>query len=380
MSKPSLKGITWDHSRGYDPLIACSTEYLNRCGVSVTWQKRSLKDFGDMSLQALAQNYDLLIIDHPHAGVAAASECLLPLEQLLSAQTLEDLRQHSAGPSFDSYHYHNHQWALPIDAAVQSAVYRPDLMQTAIPRTWQAVKDHKHLGMALCPTDSLCCFLTLAAQFNDVKGMHLGNQLISTEVGIKILTLLKTLKQLAHPMSTQWNPINLFDYMSEEDDIHYAPLAFSYTNYSRVGYRNKMLAFTNVPEQQLRSASTQTKSAVLGGAGIAVSAQCQDKKSAADYIKWICSAEVQQSIYTQHQGQPGNVAAWHSPQANNMVSNFFNNTLSTLKQAFVRPRFEAWPHFQEHLGDIVHDYLVHPCDEKKVIDYLNEKFSHLVNQ
>ena len=37
-----LKGITWDHARGYDPLIASSELYFKEKGIQVEWQKRSL--------------------------------------------------------------------------------------------------------------------------------------------------------------------------------------------------------------------------------------------------------------------------------------------------------------------------------------------------
>ena len=88
----TLKGITWDHARGYDPLIAASALYLEEKGVAVNWQKRSLTNFGDQSLEALSKQFDLIIMDHPHAGVAEASSCLLSLHNLLAASTLQELK------------------------------------------------------------------------------------------------------------------------------------------------------------------------------------------------------------------------------------------------------------------------------------------------
>ncbi len=44
------------------------------------------------------------------------------------------------GPSFGSYCYAGHQWALPLDAAAQICVVRPDLMGGRPPPvTWQEV-------------------------------------------------------------------------------------------------------------------------------------------------------------------------------------------------------------------------------------------------
>jgi hypothetical protein len=50
-----LKGITWDHARGYDPLIASSELYFKEKGIQVDWQKRSLTNFGDQSLEELSK-------------------------------------------------------------------------------------------------------------------------------------------------------------------------------------------------------------------------------------------------------------------------------------------------------------------------------------
>ena len=53
-----------------DLLIASSALYEKLFGVKVTWQKRSLTNFGDQSLAGLGKRFDLFIIDHPHAVVA----------------------------------------------------------------------------------------------------------------------------------------------------------------------------------------------------------------------------------------------------------------------------------------------------------------------
>ncbi len=46
MTKPiTLKGMTWSHPRGYDPVVACAELYLKETGVTVEWDKRSLQDF-----------------------------------------------------------------------------------------------------------------------------------------------------------------------------------------------------------------------------------------------------------------------------------------------------------------------------------------------
>ena len=130
MSKIILKGITWAHSRGFTPLMA----YAQRFGelnpdVEVKWQKRTLQQFADFPVEKLAEKYDLLIIDHPWVGCAAATEYVLPLEEYLSKEFLDGQVQNTVGGSHLSYNYNCHQWALAIDAAVPAASYRADLFE-----------------------------------------------------------------------------------------------------------------------------------------------------------------------------------------------------------------------------------------------------------
>ncbi|RUZ93793.1 carbohydrate ABC transporter substrate-binding protein, partial [Mesorhizobium sp. M7A.F.Ca.CA.002.05.1.1] len=44
MSVPILKGMTWSHPRGYDPMVACSSLWQQKTGVVIEWDKRSLQD------------------------------------------------------------------------------------------------------------------------------------------------------------------------------------------------------------------------------------------------------------------------------------------------------------------------------------------------
>ncbi|MDF3042849.1 MAG: transporter substrate-binding protein, partial [Thermomicrobiales bacterium] len=75
-----LRGISWDHPRGHDPMVATAVSYAAaHPDVCVIWDTRSLKDFGDFPIERLTDTYDLLVIDHPFVGFAAATSCLRPL-------------------------------------------------------------------------------------------------------------------------------------------------------------------------------------------------------------------------------------------------------------------------------------------------------------
>jgi len=374
-----LKGITWDHARGYDPLIAASELYFKEKGIQVDWQKRSLTNFGDQSLEELSKQFDLIIMDHPHVGVAESSQCLLPLNDLMNSSILNAVKISSAGPSFESYHYHGKQWALPIDAAMQCASYRADLIvNDSLPNSWEEVftlaktlaSKKLYIGMALCPTDCLCSFLSLTARLG--SPIQENNELLNNEllvepsVGLKALTMLRSMRDVFHPKALDWNPIALYDHMAEQNDIAYSPLAFCYTNYSRAGFRKNILKYHTAPE---------IKNVVLGGAGIAITSSCSNVQEAANYAAWICSDVVQSTIYVNAQGQPGNKMAWENKQANIITNNFFTNTMPSLTNAYVRPRYQGWPKFQTFLGETIHAYLVHDTAPELVLENLQAAYT-----
>ena len=372
MSRVTLQGITWDHPRGFDPLYAASLEYERNFGVRIEWTRRSLKEFGDQSLEQLAKHSDLLIVDHPHSGVAERQGYLLPLNEHLSAASLELLISQSAGPCFSSYHFGAKQWALPIDAAFQSASYRPDLLNLPIPSDWEDVFSlarklsgaGKFVGMALCPTDAMCSFLSLGAVFGFPISAD-QDYLIELNAGLRILELMRRMRDNFHPMSLQWNPIDMYERMATADQVVYAPLAFNYSNYARTGFRQHVLNFSNAPGSV----------AVLGGAGIAVSASTRFVKASCDFAFWICSAEVQKGIYVRHQGQPANVLAWADKGTNKLTHDFFSSCRATLDNAFVRPRYYGWPAFQEWLGETIHRFLLHDDGPEAVLSLINERYA-----
>jgi hypothetical protein len=73
-----LTGITWNHTRGYLPMVATAQRFSElHPDVSITWHKRSLQQFADAPLSDLATRFDLMVIDHPSIGEAAQHNLLL---------------------------------------------------------------------------------------------------------------------------------------------------------------------------------------------------------------------------------------------------------------------------------------------------------------
>ena len=98
-----LKGMTWSHPRGYDPMVACSRLWKERTGVEIDWDKRSLQDFESFPVEELARTYDLIVIDHPHVGEITAQSCLAPLDIAGREQERDALEDGSVGGSYASY-------------------------------------------------------------------------------------------------------------------------------------------------------------------------------------------------------------------------------------------------------------------------------------
>jgi multiple sugar transport system substrate-binding protein len=369
----TLKGITSDHPDAYEPLVAASKLYEAQFGVRVEWQKKSLANPADQSLPELAARFDLLMIDHPHTGIASETNCLLNLDELLPYEQLQELEQQSAGPCFLSYYYQQKQWALPVEAGMQCAASRPDLLGVhPVPGNWDEVfelaeilkQQHLKIGMALCATDCFCTFLSLAVHLGSAPREN-NTLLVTKEVGLLVLEGMRKIRDSFHPNCLDWNPIQLYDHMATGDDVAYSPLAFCNNNYSREGFRKNRLRFHNAPD---------VKDAVLGGAGIAVSANASAPAEAAKYAAWLCSAAVQNDVYIKAQGQPANIIAWKDDAANALTDNFFVNTIDTLAYAYVRPRYNGWTDFQQYLGEALHTFLRNDSSPTEVFDQIQEAY------
>ena len=134
----TLKGMTWDHSRGYDPMIATSKAFAKKHNnkISIQWDKRSLQAFADRPIEQMVEEYDLMVIDYPHVGEVSAKGLLQNFNVDEHSDKLESLKKESVGSSHQSYNIDGYQWALAIDAASQVSCFREDLI-SEIPQSWK---------------------------------------------------------------------------------------------------------------------------------------------------------------------------------------------------------------------------------------------------
>lgn len=378
----TLRGIAWDHPRGYEPLRATSTAFAKKHpSVRIDWDIRSLKEFGDMPIEDLIDTYDLITIDHPYMGQADANQLLLPLEKRLPNQVLRELAAQSVGPSFKSYFYNKHLYALPIDAAALIAAARDDLidqLDLSLPQKREELFDFYTripnpyaVAWPLCATDLWCTFLSLCAQ--DAGRNFIQKRTIEEKTGIAVLDELKQHLEHLHPKSINWNPIQVLDCMAAADEIIYVPFLFGYTNYTRENYTKKVVHFSNSPANPETDVST-----ILGGVGLAISHQCKQPDWAVAYVQYVANAKTQEGIYTANGGQPGNLVAWQHEANNSLCNNFFNNTLETMQKAYVRPQHRGWNQFQEQGADLLHNGLLKDIPSTILMKNLNQLYQSII--
>jgi multiple sugar transport system substrate-binding protein len=356
-----LKGITWNHTRGYLPMVATAQRFceLNPDN-TITWHKRSLQEFADFPLSDLATRFDLMVIDHPSMGEAAHHDLLVPLEVHLPAAFLADQAANSVGASHASYLYEGHQQALAIDAATPISAYRPDLLRQAnaeLPSTWDDLLTLARLGLVTVPAIPIDSLMNL---------FMLADEVIAKPEGTQALQLLRELVQLSAPGSTERNPIRTWQVLADSTTVAYCPFAYGYSNYSRPGY-----AANTLHTSSLVTFAGKPLRSTLGGAGLAVSKSCRHLDHALAYAQFVASPCTQQTLYTASGGQPGHRSAWLDPALNRSTNNFFANTIQTLDSAWVRPRFPGFIAFQDEASNLVHAYLLHSGRESQVLDNMN---------
>ncbi len=370
-STTTLRGMTWNHERGLRPLVEASKLFLEKTGVEITWDARSLSDFELFPLEELAETYDLIMIDHPHIGVAHGKNLLTPLETLLSPEFLAEQKTGEVGQSYDSYTYQGHQYALPVDAATQVSAFRPDLLKKPLPKTWEevfALNTGKNIAIPFVPVHAYSSFFTLCSHFQTEK--FWSNEAdLSLEVGEKALDLLIGLLAIAHPDSKDLDPILLLDAMMTKDEIHYAPLIYGYSNYARQGFGANLIEFADMPKENLEKAPYGS---MIGGVGLAISSACKDLGSAVKFVEMVATPQFQKQEFFDGGGQPGHIQAWTDPRVNEINHNFYKNTLETMRLGSLRPRFEGYIDFQGKAGALIRDFVLEGTGNKRAfIEELN---------
>lgn len=364
-----LTGVTWDHPRAYDCLLAASDAFERRSGISISWVKRSLQAFADEPIDQLAQQHDLIVLDHPHVGQIAETGCLRPLPPLADEAVA------SMGGSLESYVWSGQQWAYPIDASCQMAVTRTDHADV-LPQHWeellQPTAAHRGLLTPLQPVDAFDAMLTLIASRGDnhlpVDPLHFCSQ-ANGELALRIL---KALYRLGPAQATTWNPIKVLEVLSTQDEFVASPCLFGYVNYVKPGFRTHRLTYRNLPV----FADAPDRRSILGGAGLGISSSCAQPEAAEEFVSWLASMPIQSGLYVQNEGQPAHRASWlylrHDPNLNG----FFQGAFDTMDTAWTRPRDPWFLHFVDDVCAVFPDFFTKDQNEASFLEQLQKLYRH----
>jgi multiple sugar transport system substrate-binding protein len=369
--------MTWEHARGYSSVVAAADAYRTvRPEVEVRWEFRSLQAFADHPIDQLVDEYDLLVIDHPHVPVAAEEGLFAALDGVGHDDELAVLATQSVGRSHESYQHLGHQWGLATDAAAQVSAYRPDLLAEP-PRDWPAVLELAREGRVLWPAkpiDAFSSLVTVSANAGAIP-MSGGGLFLPEQDALAALDVLHELAALVPAENLSWNPIQVADALASGHRYAYSPLLFGYTNYSREGFRANRLQYIDIPSGPLGVSGS-----LLGGAGIAVSARSRVRDEAIAHAFWLASAPVQSRAYFDGGGQPGNAVAWDDDRTNAETLDFFRGTRATLEGAYLRPRTATYIELQDRASPLVTAALAREITDAQCIRQLNDLTARLLEE
>ena len=365
---PALRGITWDHPRGYaalaelERLDAMADTRYGAVPAPLAWDRQPLTGFESRPIADLAQRYDLLVVDHP--GLGTATTALRPLDELFSPAELAAWAHAAVGPSFGAYRYAGHQWALPLDAATQICMVHPGLMDARpSPTTWQEVAvAARELPVALVlggPHALLTLLAICAAQgvppvAETGGGSPAGGFAEDRAARDAVLGALDLLGDICVRVDLALavgGPIGVLEAMAAGDAAACCPLVYGYVTYSEPGRRPHRLTACDAPAWQPGG----RKGSVLGGTGVAVSRRVggEDIPAARAHVRRLLAEPVQAELVPRTGGQAALRTAWESGAVNAACGGFYRRTRATLDQAWVRPRFTGWIAFQEQGSAVV---------------------------
>jgi len=386
-----LTGLTWDHPRGYAPLDrlgeldAAGGNPYGTVARPLRWDRQPLEGFESAPIDELAARYDILVVDHPGLGHALATGALRPVDELFGTEELAAWRAASIGPSFASYDYAGHQWALPLDAATQVTACRPDLMNAAPPpATWPDVRTlSEHLPILLClgGPHALLMLLAMCVSAGAEPGAAPGTDgFLDVDAACAAIDLLAEVHARAVARSSALaglagaNPIGVLEAMAAAapdapEAVACSPLLYGYVTYSATGPRHRV-TFHDAPAW----APGGRPVGVLGGTGLAVSRRVTDTAAVREHLARLMSPRVQTGLIPAVGGQPSARAAWESAEVNARYADFYRNTARTLDGSWVRPRGPGWIGFQQKASAVVRAGVMDRRPPRAVVAEVNDLF------
>jgi multiple sugar transport system substrate-binding protein len=263
---------------------------------------------------------------------------------------------------------------VPVDAACQVAVSRPDLMarlEAEVPVDWAGVlslgrlaqREGLSLAIPLLGVHSLMSVFSLCANLERPFGAQ-GPDAEPLDRGTlaQVLNMLRDLLALCPPECLDWNSIALHDQMGFRDDLVFCPAVYGFVTYAEAD-RVKPLQFHDFPGPNGPQGST------IGGTGLGISAQCARPEAALAYARHLARPDTQRA-FAAHHGQPAHVSAWEDSAIDEQFGGSFSATRRTIEAAWIRPRHNGYLRFQAEAGTLIEAHLRGKLGEDSLFDAL----------
>ena len=357
---PQLRLVAWGHRRATDPLrAACESFREKRHDIDIAIDVRPLSDFEHQGMAGVAEQYDLIVYDHPFCGNIASNRLFLPLETHLPDYLGAKADIRYIGPSLDTYRYAGHVWGAPIDAATQHALFRADLLPAdeKVPEQWSEVlalggrlrARGLFLGTAIETPHAL---MTIGSLMANAGRPWATDPAAAFEIDLAAFAgayaQLRDLLTFCPAEAFAWNSIDLHEAMVARDDVVYCPAVYGYATYGESDQR-RALSFAPfagaVPPYEAGS--------IIGGTAIGVSARCREPEAALAFVAYMLDDQVQRELVPAHHGQPALVSGWREPANDRRFNGFYSGATTSLETSWVRPRRPGYPVFQGEAGRVV---------------------------
>jgi len=365
MTPSGYTGLTWDHPRGFDALSFAAQEWFKEHNILLTWKKQPLEGFESHPIHDLLMQYDLVVLDHPHLGDAIDSGYLLPLESIFSSTEIALWTKQSIGSAMESYRLKNNSYALPLDVAAQVMASDPTQLLN-IPDSWDDIlvaASKLPVALSLAGPHALSNFYSLCLSLGAEPGQ---TDFISQKEAWEALRILASLYKTRPIGSETANPIELLEAMSGEGSISLIPLIFGYVNYSHV-QKKRPVRYSEAPRF-----GSGRRGSVLGGTGIGLSTRTNFSPALIDHLRWLMSEEAQVGFIPLHNGQPSSRDAWTNEKINQSWGNFYQGTIETVQNAWIRPRFKNYVAFHNAASQRLRAWLNEESDPNQFIETLKE--------
>ena len=346
-----LRGLTWSHRRGFgvlERLAGAPPPGL----AEVAWERQTLSGFESAPIEALADRYDLLVVDHPGLGEAARVGALLALEDLVEVDLLASLRAATVGASFDSYRLAGRTLAFPIDADTQLGVVEATVSDC--PTSLDEVRSlAAELPTLLClgGPHALLMFSALCAALGAPPAGD-GDRFVPVEVAEAAFAFLAELLRCSVARRLDLDPIDVLDAMARPDGPAYCPLVYAYLGYQLGQFGARRLRFVGAPV-----GPSGHRASVLGGTGLALTRSCGDPAAAVGYARTLLATDVQRELYFEEGAHSVLRAIWEDAEVSTWTNGFYREARASLDGAWLRPRFAGYVSFQSEGAEIVRQAL-----------------------